>query len=384
MRIAILTGGGDVPGLNPCIKSITMGAVREGWDVVGFRRGWAGPLSYDLANPDSAREHLIALTPDVVRTIDRTGGTMLHSSRTNPAKVKAGDLPTFLTGSGLPQKDGKFDATAHILKVLEALKIDALVAIGGDDTLSYAARLHREGMCVMAAPKTMDNDVFGTDYCMGFSTAVSRSVECINALRTPAGSHERIAVIELFGRNCGETALLSGYLADADRTLIAEVPFDIGRLAEFLAKDRAANPSQYAILVLSEGAVMLGGKIVEEGEADAYGHRKLGGIGEMVGAEITRLTGLGVLNQKLAYLMRGGPPDALDQMVARNYGAMVVQLLAEGKRGLMAAIQDGRYTSVPVDSCIQGVRRVDVEAFYDVQAYRPRVARIAAKPMFLY
>lgn len=384
MRIAILTGGGDVPGLNPCIKSITMGAVREGWDVVGFRRGWAGPLSYDPANPESAREHLIALTPDIVRTIDRTGGTMLHSSRTNPAKVKAGDLPAFLAGSGLPQKDGKVDATAHILKVLEALKIDALVAIGGDDTLSYAARLHREGFCVMAAPKTMDNDVFGTDYCMGFSTAVSRSVECINALRTPAGSHERIAVIELFGRNCGETALLSGYLADADRTLIAEVPFDIGRLAEFLAKDRAANPSQYAVLVLSEGAVMQGGKIVEEGEADAYGHRKLGGIGEMVGAEITRLTGLGVLNQKLAYLMRGGPPDALDQMVARNYGTMVVQLLAEGKRGLMAAIQDGRYTSVPVDSCIQGVRRVDVEAFYDAQAYRPRVARIAAKPMFLY
>lgn len=384
MRIAILTGGGDVPGLNPCIKSITMGAVREGWDVVGFRRGWAGPLSYDPANPESAREHLIALTPDIVRTIDRTGGTMLHSSRTNPAKVKAGDLPAFLAGSGLPQKDGKVDATAHILKVLEALKIDALVAIGGDDTLSYAARLHREGFCVMAAPKTMDNDVFGTDYCMGFSTAVSRSVECINALRTPAGSHERIAVIELFGRNCGETALLSGYLADADRTLIAEVPFDIGRLAEFLAKDRAANPSQYAVLVLSEGAVMQGGKIVEEGEADAYGHRKLGGIGEMVGAEITRLTGLGVLNQKLAYLMRGGPPDALDQMVARNYGTMVVQLLAEGKRGLMAAIQDGRYTSVPVDSCIQGVRRVDVEAFYDAQAYRHRVARIAAKPMFLY
>jgi 6-phosphofructokinase len=384
MRIAILTGGGDVPGLNPCIKAVTMGAVREGWEVVGFRRGWAGPLSYDPANPDSAKEHLIALTPDVVRTIDRTGGTMLHSSRTNPAKVKANDLPAFLTGSGLPQKDGKFDATAHILKVLEALKIDALVAIGGDDTLSYAARLHREGVCVMAAPKTMDNDVFGTDYCMGFSTAVSRSVECINALRTPAGSHERIAVIELFGRNCGETALLSGYLADADRTLIAEVPFDIGRLAEFLAKDRAANPSQYAILVLSEGAVMQGGKIVEEGEADAYGHRKLGGIGEMVGAEITRLTGLGVLNQKLAYLMRGGPPDALDQMVARNYGTMVVQLLAEGKRGLMAAIQDGRYTSVPVDSCIQGVRRVDVDAFYDAQAYRPRIARIAAKPMFLY
>ncbi|MES2293657.1 MAG: ATP-dependent 6-phosphofructokinase [Pseudomonadota bacterium] len=383
MRIAILTGGGDVPGLNPCIKAITLGAVQQGWDVIGFRRGWAGPLEYDPANPDASETQIVRLTPDSVRTIDRTGGTMLHSSRTNPAKVKPSDLPDFLKGTLTPSGD-RVDATPHILKVLEALKIDALVAIGGDDTLSYAARLHREGFAVMAAPKTMDNDVFGTDYCMGFSTAVSRSVDSINALRTPAGSHERIAVIELFGRNCGETALLSGYLTDADRTLISEVPFDIGRVAELLAKDRAANPSRYAVLVLSEGAQMREGQIVEQGQEDAFGHRKLGGIGEMVGAEITRLTGIGVLNQKLGYLMRGGPPDALDQMVARNYGTMVVQLLAEGKRGLMTAIQGGRYTTVPVDSCVQGVRRVDVPAFYDTEAYRPRIAQIAAKPMFLY
>ena len=383
MRIAILTGGGDVPGLNPCIKAITLGAIQQGWDVIGFRRGWAGPLEYDPANPETSETQILRLTPDSVRTIDRTGGTMLHSSRTNPAKVKPSDLPDFLKGTLTPNGD-RVDATPHILKVLEALKIDALVAIGGDDTLSYAARLHREGFAVMAAPKTMDNDVFGTDYCMGFSTAVSRSVESINALRTPAGSHERIAVIELFGRNSGETALLSGYLTDADRTLISEVPFDIGRVAELLAKDRAANPSRYAVLVLSEGAQMREGQIVEQGQEDAFGHRKLGGIGEMVGAEITRLTGIGVLNQKLGYLMRGGPPDALDQMVAKNYGTMVVQLLAEGKRGLMTAIQGGRYTTVPVDSCVQGVRRVDVPAFYDTEAYRPRIAQIAAKPMFLY
>ena len=383
MRIAILTGGGDVPGLNPCIKAITLGAVRQGWDVVGFRRGWAGPLHYDPANPKDSEAQLLRLTRDSVRTIDRSGGTMLHSSRTNPAKVKPADLPDFLKGTLTPS-GGIFDATPHILKVLEALKIDALVAIGGDDTLSYAARLHREGVAVMAAPMTMDNDVFGTDYCMGFSTSVSRSVEMINDLRTPAGSHERIAVIELFGRNCGETALLSGYLTDADRTLISEVPFDIGRVAELLASDRAANPSRYAVLVLSEGAQMQEGQIVERGQEDAYGHRKLGGIGEMVGAEITRLTGIGVLNQKLGYLMRGGPPDALDQMVAKNYGTMVVQLLAEGKRGLMTAIQGGRYTSVPVDTCVQGVRRVDVPAFYDTEAYRPRIAQIAAKPMLLY
>jgi 6-phosphofructokinase len=383
MRIAILTGGGDVPGLNPCIKAITLGAVRQGWDVIGFRRGWAGPLHYDPANPKDSEAQLLRLTRDSVRTIDRSGGTMLHSSRTNPAKVKPADLPDFLKVASAPS-GCTVDATPHILKVLETLKIDALVAIGGDDTLSYAARLHREGVAVMAAPKTMDNDVFGTDYCMGFSTSVSRSVEMINALRTPAGSHERIAVIELFGRNSGETALLSGYLTDADRTLISEVPFDVGRVAALLAKDRAANPSQYAVLVLSEGAQMQEGQIVEQGQEDAYGHRKLGGIGEMVGAEITRLTGIGVLNQKLGYLMRSGPPDALDQMVAKNYGAMVVQLLAEGKRGLMTAIQGGRYTTVPVDTCVQGVRRVDVPAFYDPHEYRPRITQIAAKPMFLY
>ena len=383
MRIAILTGGGDVPGLNPCIKAITMGALGHGWEAVGFKRGWAGPLEYDPANPDAA-EHLVQLTPDFVRTIDRTGGTILHSSRTNPAKVKTSSLPAFLKGKGLPEKDGKSDATQHVLKVLDALKIDALVAIGGDDTLSYAARLHQEGFAVMAAPKTMDNDVFGTDYCMGFSTAVSRSMEAVEALRTPAGSHERIAVVELFGRNSGETALITGYLADADRTLISEVPFDIKTVADLLAKDRARNPSRYAVLVLSEGAQMTGGEIVESGEADAYGHRKLGGIGEMVGEQIQRLTGIGVLNQKLAYIMRAGPADALDRMVAKNYGTMVVEMLAEGKRGLMAAIQDGRYTAVPVDTCIKGTRRVDVAALYDAQAYRPRVAKVAEKPMFLY
>ncbi|HUO02407.1 MAG TPA: 6-phosphofructokinase, partial [Rhizomicrobium sp.] len=278
----------------------------------------------------------------------------------------------------------KVDATPHVLKVLEALKLDALVALGGDDTLSYAARLHQEGFAVMACPKTMDNDVFGTDYCMGFSTAVSCSVEAITALRTPVGSHERIGVVELFGRNCGETALLAGYLADADRTLIAEVPFDMETLAVLLEKDRAQNPSGYAMLVLSEGAQMKEGAIVETGPEDAYGHRKLGGIGEMVGAEIQRLTGIGVMNQKLAYLMRAGAPDALDQMVARNYGAMAVQLLKDGQRGLMTAIQSGRYTSVPVDTCIKGTRRVDVPALYDAEAYRPRIRAFAGKPMFLY
>ena len=382
MRIAVLTGGGDVPGLNPCIKAITENALQEGWDVLGFRRGWAGPLRYNPDDPEGSKQHVMPLTHDSVRTIARTGGTFLHSSRTNPAKVKPSDLPGFL--KDLPRKGDKVDATAHILKVLAALKIDALVALGGDDTLSYAARLHQEGFAVMACPKTMDNDVFGTDYCMGFSTAVSRSVEAITALRTPVGSHERIGVVELFGRNSGETALIAGYLADADRVLIAETPFDVEKLAALVEKDHARNPSRYAMVVLSEGAQMKEGAIVETGPEDAYGHRKLGGIGEAVGAELQRLTGIGVMNQKLAYLMRAGAPDALDQMVSKNYGTMAVQLLKDGKRGLMTAIQAGRYTSVPVDTCIKGTRRVDVPALYDAEAYRPRIAALAGKPMFLY
>ncbi|MBS0282313.1 MAG: 6-phosphofructokinase, partial [Proteobacteria bacterium] len=239
MRIAILTGGGDVPGLNSCIKAITLNAAREGWEVLGFKRGWAGPLVHD---PADGLQDLMPLTPETVRVIDRTGGTILHSSRTNPAKVKAKDLPSFVKAESLARNGDMFDATPHVLRVLEAFKIDVLIAIGGDDTLSYAARLHQEGVKVMAAPKTMDNDVFGTDYCMGFSTAVSRSLEAIEALRTPAGSHERIAVVELFGRNSGETALISGYLAEADRVLISEVPFEIGQVADLLAQDRALNP----------------------------------------------------------------------------------------------------------------------------------------------
>ena len=385
MRIGVLTGGGDVPGLNPCIKAITRAALSRGWEVVGFKRGWAGPLKF---NPDhaeeSAAQHLLPLDAEAVRRIDRTGGTFLHSSRTNPAKVKPKDLPDFLQGKLKPNDKGLIDATPHVLRVLDSLKMDALFAIGGDDTLSYAARLHQEKFRVMALPKTMDNDVFGTDYCMGFSTAVSRSLEMIEALRTPAGSHERLAVVELFGRNSGETALISGYLADADRTLIAEVPFEIEHLAELVKKDRASNPSHYAIVCVSEGAQMKGGEIVEAGPEDAYGHRKLGGIGEQVGAALEKITGIGILNQKLSYLMRAGAPDSLDRMVGFNYGSMAVQLMDEGKSGLMMAIQDGKYTTVPGDTCIKGERRVNVPEMYDDKDYKPRIKTMPGKPMFLY
>jgi 6-phosphofructokinase 1 len=324
------------------------------------------------------------LTPQSVRTIDRYGGTHLHTSRTNPQKVRQKDLPDFLAGSYQFGDKKTVDCTPHVLKVLEHLKINALVPIGGDDTLSYAVRLHQEGFRVVAVPKTMDNDVFGTDYCIGFSTAVTRSVEFINALRTPAGSHERVAVVELFGRNSGETALISAYLADVDRALISEVPFDIEKLAKFIADDRRRNPSNYAVVVVSEGASMLGGQIVEYGQEDAYGHKKLGGIGTIVGEAITRLTKIDVVNQQLAYLMRAGAPDSLDRMVASSYGYLAVQQLERGHTGQMVALQNGVYTTVPVDTCTQGLKRVDVPELYDVETYKPRVSHLLGKPMFLY
>jgi len=384
MRIALLTGGGDVPGLNPCIKAIVTRAGELGWDTLGFRRGWAGPLHVDPRDESSVQEHVLDLDGTTVRGIDRTGGTILHTSRTNPGGVAAKNLPDFLRAKYGPEPGDRIDCTDHVLDVLEQLRIDALVAIGGDDTLSYAARLHREGVNVMACPKTMDNDVFGTDYCIGFGTAVARSVDFIDALRTPTGSHERIAVVELFGRNSGETALISGYLAGADRVLISEVPFDVDKLAELITADKAANPSNYAIIVVSEGARMVGSEPVQSGEPDAFGHRRLGGIGELLGRALKERTGQGIVNQSLAYLMRAGPPAALDRMVAAAFGTMAIQALDAGETGLMTALRDGNYATVPVDTCVHGEKRVDVAELYDADAYRPIIRTVRGKPMFLY
>lgn len=384
MRVAVLTGGGDVPGLNPCIKAIVTTAEAFGWETVGFRRGWAGPLYVDPDNEDSLREHVVALDGTTVRGIDRTGGTILHTSRTNPGRVTAENVPDRLRADCTAEPGGKIDCTTHVIGVLDRMGIDALVAIGGDDTLSYAARLHQEGVKVMACPKTMDNDVFGTDYCIGFGTAVGRSVDFIDALRTPTGSHERIAVVELFGRNSGETALLSGYLGGADRVLISEVPFDIDRLAELIMADKAANPSNYAVVVVSEGARMVDGEVIETGEADAYGHRRLGGIGEVLGEALRKRTGEGIVNQSLAYLMRAGPAVALDRMVASAFGTMAVQLLEANETGLMMTLRDGRYQTAPVDVCIHGEKRVDVAELYDTDTYRPIIRSVKGKPMYLY
>lgn len=385
MRIGILTGGGDVPGLNPCIKGVVNRAVDANIEVVGIRLGWGGLLNYNLDDPKSNEELTIPLDSNAVRTIDRYGGTHLHTSRTNPAKVRERDMPDFLQGKFEFTGERKIaDCTPHVLRVLERLGIDALVPIGGDDTLSYAVRMHEEGVRVISIPKTMDNDVFGTDYCIGFSTAVTRSVEFINALRTPTGSHERVAVIELFGRNSGETALISAYLANVDRALISEVPFDIERLAAFVKEDKAKNPSNYAIVVVSEGASMIGGQIVEYGQEDAYGHKKLGGIGQITGNALKEITGIDMVNQPLGYLMRAGAPDSLDRMVAISYANLAVDQLLQGHSGRMVALQSGQYTTVPAETCVQNVKRVDVAELYDSENYRPKVSHVLGKPMFLY
>jgi 6-phosphofructokinase len=384
MRIGILTGGGDVPGLNPCIKAVVNRATANGWEVIGIRKGWGGLLNYNLDDSESQADWIEPLNMQIVRTIDRRGGTHLHTSRTNPQKVRAKDLPAFLADKYTFGDNKTVDCTDYTLRVLEQLKLDALIPIGGDDTLSYAARLFKEGLRVVGIPKTMDNDVFGTDYCIGFSTAVTRSVDFIHALRTPAGSHERVAVVELFGRNSGETALISAYLADVDRALISEVPFDIEKLAEMIAADRKKNPSNYAIVVVSEGASMIGGQVVEYGQEDAYGHKKLGGIGQIVGEALKKITGIEIVNQQLAYLMRAGAPDSLDRMVATSYGNLAVQQLERGHDGVMVALNNGSYTTVPVDTPILGVKRVDVPELYDIERYRPHVTHLLGKPMFLY
>jgi ATP-dependent phosphofructokinase / diphosphate-dependent phosphofructokinase len=385
MRIGILTGGGDVPGLNPCIKAVVNRAEDAGIEVVGIKRGWGGLLNYNPDDQSTRAEWVQSLTRTDVRTIDRYGGTHLHTSRTNPAKVRPNMMPEFLKGRFEHQGEKQLaDCTPHVLRALEHLGIDAMVPIGGDDTLSFAVRLHQEGMRVIAIPKTMDNDVFGTDYCIGFSTAVTRSVEFINSLRTPTGSHERIAVVELFGRNSGETALISAYLADVDRALISEVPFDIEQLAKLVAEDKRRNPSNYAMVVISEGASMLGGQVVEFGQEDAYGHKKLGGIGQITGEALKQLTNIDIVHQQLAYLMRAGVPDSLDRMVAISYANLAVDQLLQGHSGRMVALQNGQYTTVPVDTCTQGLKRVDVEELYDSEQYRPKVRHVHGKPMFLY
>ncbi len=381
--IAILTGGGDVPGLNACIKTLVYRGTSEGLRVIGIRRGWAGLLEFNPDDPSTAQRCYQVLEPAEVRTIDRYGGTYLHTSRTNPSATRKKDAPDFLK-SRFRDDSEKLDFTDHVLKNLNALEIDAIIPIGGDDTLSFAERLQKEGFPVIAIPKTMDNDVFGTDYCIGFSTAVTRGVSFIHALRTCTGSHERIAVIELFGRYCGETSLVSAYLAGVDRAIISEVPFEPERLAKLLREDKKANPKNYAMVTISEGARMVGGEMLVSGESDPYGHKKLGGIGEKTGAILKELTGEDVLIQRLSYLMRSGPPDSLDLMVAVNFANMAIDLFLKSTFGRLVALSRGIYTDLPLSTISTGQKRVDVRELYDVDEYRPKVMHVGGKPMFLY
>jgi 6-phosphofructokinase len=382
VKIGILTGGGDVPGLNACIKAVVNRVADEGHEVIGIRRGWAGLLYVNPDDESAEQQCYVPLDKTAVRTIDRSGGTMLHSSRTNPSVVKPAEVPDFLADS--IEGEAPYDFTGHVLRVIESLGIDVLIPIGGDDTLSYGLRLHDEGVAVIAIPKTMDNDVHGTDYCIGFSTAVTRGVQFIHNLRTSTGSHERIAVIELFGRYSGETSLVTAYLAGVDRAAISEVPVDIRKLAELLVSDKKANPSNYSMLTISEGSVLEGGEMVLTGEADAYGHRKLGGIGVLAGEIIRQITGEGIVYQQVGYLMRSGSPDSLDLMVAINYAVMAADLAIEKATGRMVALRGGTYTNVPISVTREGVKRVDVDELYDVEAYRPKVRHVGGKPMFLY
>ena len=384
MRIGILTGGGDVPGLNACIKALVTRICEEGHQAMGIRRGWYGLLALDPDDPTTVEEYILPLDKLAVRTVDRSGGTFLHTSRTNPGRIYASQAPAFLRPNNGTDDSEPLDFTLHILKSLDRLGIDVLIPLGGEDTLGYAARIHSEGFPVVSIPKTMDNDVFGTDYCIGFSTSVTRAVKFTHQLRSTFGSHERIGVIELFGRHSGQTCLVTSHLAGADRALIAEVPFDITKLADLLLQDKKANPSRYAVLTVSEGAHEQGSQPYQGGRLDPYGHLKLGGIGAVIAEKLESILGLKTMCQELRYLMRSGAPDALDTMVALNYAHIALELVEKGTTGRMVALLDGKYTHVSADSPTQGVKTVDIDALYDRETYCPKVRNMLGKPMFLY
>jgi len=384
--IGILTGGGDVPGLNIAIKAVVLGALEEGYKVYGIRRGWRGLLHYDFGEPSTHDYYIKELDYEKVRKVDRSGGTFLHTSRTNPQRVQKSKIPDFLVNSVYGKKIddiGTFDFTDYVLNVLSEIGIDSLISIGGDDTLSFSARLHKEGFSVIGIPKTMDNDVYGTDYCIGFSTAVTRSIKLITDMRTSVGSHERIGVVELFGRNSGETSLISAMLAHVDRAVISEVPFDINKLSSFLVDDKRQNPSNYSIMTVSEGAIFKGGKIIEKGEEDAFGHRKLGGVGEMIASEITRITKNNTMYQKLGYVIRSGPADTTDRLIGMAYGNIALNLVKKNEFGMLTAIKDGKYATVPLNRVISCKKFADVEAYYDKENYLPKVKDFLGHPVFL-
>ncbi|TFJ95229.1 methionine aminopeptidase [Platysternon megacephalum] len=387
-RIGILTGGGDVPGLNMVIKSVVYRGSEHDCDVVGIRRGWEGLTHVNLDDPDSRARYIMPLDTDNTRTVDRTGGTFLHSSRTNPAKMKK--LPDFLQGQSFPtaqvNKDGVttnvIDVTSHVMKNLEKLKLDYLIAIGGDDTLSYAAKLDKAGVKVISVPKTMDNDVRNTEYCIGFSTAITRAMDAIQRQRTTVGSHERIGLFRVFGRNAGYTALYTAYVTSI-RCAIPEYDCELDKLIELLLRDKRLNPSNYCLFVMSEGAEWKGYSLREYGEADAYGHRKKANVAEDLSEEIKKRTGEETVVSDLTYDLRSGEPDFTDRLVGTTFGNMAFDAVLGGKSGLMTAIVNGSYAMVEIPDPKLGARKVDVATMYNTERYRPNYADKLGLPIFL-
>ena len=384
-RVGILTGGGDVPGLNAVVKAAVARLSASGVEVIGVGRGWAGLLHASPEPGADNSEWLRPLDSRATRALDREGGTVLHTSRTNPSLLPQERVPERLRALRRSSDGtGLIDLTDQVLEVIAALGFDALIAIGGDGTLSFARRLHHEGVPVVAVPKTMDNDVPGTDYCLGFSTAVTRAVELINDLRTVAGSHERILIVEVFGRRSGEPCLMAAHLAGADRAVVAELPFEPDEVARRLAADRAANPSRYAVAVISEGARPLGGELFTRGAVDPAGNPKLGGVGDFLAHAVERATGTRTLAQSLGYILRAGLPDALDLLVAKCFGQMAAELLLEGSTGCMTAVVDGRYAAVDLGRLGPARSKIDLERFYDRREYRPRLEGLVGRPLFLH
>ncbi len=386
--IALLTGGGDVPGLNPAIRAITIRALNEGYQVIGFRRGWAGVVELIRDKEADNTDNYQILTEEIVNRAGRSGGTFLHTSRTNPAYIASGDVPNHLQQSYKAELN---DLTPEVLANLAFLDVDYLIPIGGDDTLSYGVRLAKEGFKVIAIPKTMDNDVPGTDYCIGFSTCVTRTIMITNNLRTSAGSHERFMVLEVFGRYAGFTAMLPTLAGSADRCVIPEHKFSIESLTELLIDDRKRNPSNYAVVLVSEGAAFDSAETMyTDSRKDAYGHAKLGGIGDVVSSKLRELSpkfndgrSVDVINQKLGYLVRGGDPDAIDSIVPMAYGNLAVDLILQGISGRLVVLRNGRYDNMPIEVVTSAKKLVDVEKHYNTERLRPQFNSFANQPLFI-
>lgn len=386
--IAILTGGGDVPGLNPAIRAITIRAIREGFRVIGIRRGWKGLISCVRDKKLCQEESFQTLTEEIVNKAGRTGGTFLHTSRTLPSQIPKDEIPRHLQEDYSNERN---DLTPEVLKNLDFIGIDYLVAIGGDDTLSYGVHLSKQGVKVIAIPKTMDNDVPGTDYCIGFSTCITRTIEMTNSLRTTAGSHERILVIEVFGRYAGFTALLPTMAGAATRCVIPEYRFKIDRLTELLVQDRFTNPSRYSVALVSEGAMPeAGGMVFEKEEQDQYGHKKLGGIGDRISEQVEKSSAkfnngkkINVINQRLGYLVRCGNPDAIDSIVPMAFGNLALNLILNHSHGRLVSLRNGRYDDVPIDVVTSTKKIVNIEKYYHCDRLRPYYESFESKPLFI-